>query len=487
MCRGCRALSLAAFKSGRWSVVATKPIRSTADVPGLVDALASKLDDTQFVGISRLIVSASEPADPQEGDVWLQVADSTAPSQVTGLVANGGAGEIVLTWDVATDDVAVVEYRVERSENGTTGWAEIARPAVATYTDTGLSYNVTRYYRVRAADAIPNLGEYSSVASDTTNADTTAPLLSGTLVATPGATQVVLDWTDATDAVGVTGYDVEYGTTEAYGTSVSPDPTESTATITGLIDGTLYYFRVRAHDAAGNASGWIAATATPATAVTFANDFAAGEALDTVHLGTTVLGTSSVVVASNKQRGTGTADGGWLGFDLNVLNKAVGAVWRRKVTCVSQSANSLNILATLWDIAVGSAPTPSGDGAIIEAVERVRVVIAPDGSIQGMYQNTSNEWVYWDRTNGWGAPPPVASSIGGSTYWNNVACFIRFTCTATGVKIGLYDAAEILVAETTEVPYASMRSSTNLRLVYGDHYGSSAWYTTQDTLLVSRA
>lgn len=92
--------------------------------------------------------------------------------------------------------------------------------------------------------------------------DTTPPTLTGSLTAVPTTGQVALSWNAATDNVAVTGYDIEYGTTNDYGT-VSTSATNS-KTITGLANGTLYYFRVRAHDAAGNKSNWITATATTA-------------------------------------------------------------------------------------------------------------------------------------------------------------------------------------------------------------------------------
>lgn len=122
--------------------------------------------------------------------------------------------------------------------------------------------------------------------------DFTAPTLSGTLTATPGDGQVVLDWADATDNVGVVGYDVDWGTTTAYGSSVSPDPTASTATITGLTAGVTYYFRVRAYDAAGNTTGYLTASAAPVSQ--FWSDDFSDNSINTTLWGTSATGDASV-------------------------------------------------------------------------------------------------------------------------------------------------------------------------------------------------
>ena len=79
-------------------------------------------------------------------------------------------------------------------------------------------------------------------------ADTTAPT-APTLVAS-GTTQTTtnLSWSGATDAVGVTGYDVFQGTTLLTSTS------NTTFAVTGLTSSTNYTFSVKAKDAAGNTS-----------------------------------------------------------------------------------------------------------------------------------------------------------------------------------------------------------------------------------------
>jgi len=81
--------------------------------------------------------------------------------------------------------------------------------------------------------------------------DTQAPTAPASLVASNVAqTTLTLSWNASTDNVGVTGYDVFQGSTNL-GTV-----TGTSANITGLSPSTAYAFKVRAHDAAGNNSGF---------------------------------------------------------------------------------------------------------------------------------------------------------------------------------------------------------------------------------------
>ncbi len=89
--------------------------------------------------------------------------------------------------------------------------------------------------------------------------DTTAPTNPSSLAATDVAAPV-LTWTASTDAVGVTKYEVERSTTSGSGFAkigeVTGAPPTTTYTDTTAASNTTYYYRVRALDAAANASGY---------------------------------------------------------------------------------------------------------------------------------------------------------------------------------------------------------------------------------------
>ncbi len=84
-----------------------------------------------------------------------------------------------------------------------------------------------------------------------TGGDTQAPSAPTNLSASNiTQTTATLSWNASTDNVGVTGYDVFQGSTNL------GSVTGTSANITGLSPATAYTFKVRAHDAAGNNSGF---------------------------------------------------------------------------------------------------------------------------------------------------------------------------------------------------------------------------------------
>jgi len=134
----------------------------------------------------------------------------TAPSALAGTAA--GTTQINLTWTASTDNVGVVEYRIERCQGAScTVFAQVGTSTTTTFSSTGLTGGTTYRFRVRAADAAGNLSVYSNiVAVATQTPDTTAPTAPTGLTATVvGASQINLSWTASTDAVGVTGYHIE--------------------------------------------------------------------------------------------------------------------------------------------------------------------------------------------------------------------------------------------------------------------------------------
>jgi chitodextrinase len=101
-------------------------------------------------------------------------ADTTAPSVPSGLTATVISGtQINLSWTASTDNVGVTGYRVERCQGAScSSFAQVGTPTGATFNDMGLTASMSYSYRVRAADAVPNLSGYSSTVSATTSAAT---------------------------------------------------------------------------------------------------------------------------------------------------------------------------------------------------------------------------------------------------------------------------------------------------------------------------
>ena len=109
---------------------------------------------------------------------------------------------------------------------------------------------------MRAADAAPNLGPYSTIATATTPAapDTTPPTAPTALTRRrSSSTQVNLGWTASTDNVGVTEYRVERCAGSGCTNFVQVGtPTGTSFNDTGRSPSTTYRYQVRAADAAAN-------------------------------------------------------------------------------------------------------------------------------------------------------------------------------------------------------------------------------------------
>ncbi|MDD5304237.1 MAG: fibronectin type III domain-containing protein, partial [Elusimicrobia bacterium] len=104
--------------------------------------------------------------------------------------------------------------------------------------------------------------EYGGVAP-LPSVDVTAPVISGVAASAVGQTGATIGWTtnEAADT------QVEYGATTAYGASTVLNSTLSTshgAVLSGLTAGTLYHYRVKSKDAAGNLAASPDATFTTA-------------------------------------------------------------------------------------------------------------------------------------------------------------------------------------------------------------------------------
>jgi hypothetical protein len=97
-------------------------------------------------------------------------SDTTPPTAPAALSATPtGAAQMNLSWSPSTDNVAVTLYLIERCQGaGCANFAEIASTPNAAWNDLGVVPSTSYSYRIRARDAIDNLGDYSATATATT-------------------------------------------------------------------------------------------------------------------------------------------------------------------------------------------------------------------------------------------------------------------------------------------------------------------------------
>jgi fibronectin type 3 domain-containing protein len=184
-------------------------------------------------------------------------APATPPAAPTGLQAAGGNAQVSLTWTAST---GATSYHVKRSTTSGSGYAQIAAPTAANFTDTTVTNGTTYFYVVSALNAIGESAN-SAQANATPVAPATPPAAPTGLQATGGNAQVSLTWTAST---GATSYHVKRSTTSGSGYAQISAPTAANCTDTIVTNGTTYFYVVSALNAVGESANSAQATATPA-------------------------------------------------------------------------------------------------------------------------------------------------------------------------------------------------------------------------------
>jgi N-acetylneuraminic acid mutarotase len=164
--------------------------------------------------------------------------------------AAAGNAQVSLTWSAVTGAASYNVYQ------GTSAGGQAATPVKtgitgSSVTITGLTNGTTYYFKMAAVNASGAVSALSNeISARPMPPPPAAPVLA---TATAGNAQVTLSWSAVT---GAATYNVYQGTT-AGGQATTPVKTGITAvsvTITGLTNGTTYYFKLAAVNAAGSVS-----------------------------------------------------------------------------------------------------------------------------------------------------------------------------------------------------------------------------------------
>jgi predicted phage tail protein len=241
------------------------------------------------------------------------VAPVTAPGAPRGLTATAGDTTVSLSWKAPGSDggAAITGYRVYQG----TGKKPVASVAGTSATVKGLADGTTYSFRVRAVNKAGE-GPASGAASATPTAATTKPGPPNGLTASPGNGQVTLSWTapGSNGGAAISGYEIYRGTTPGgeSGTPVNASLVAGTSyTVTGLTNGTTYYFTVAPVNKAklqGAKSG--EASATPTEAGASASASATGPASGSPSGGATATAAGSPGAPTGLTATPGNAEAG---------------------------------------------------------------------------------------------------------------------------------------------------------------------------------
>ena len=255
--RGKKTIQLQQKVGGKWKARASKKqkklgaysLRSQRMTkPGKVKYRTTVSLNGKLLGRSNTITvnvvkGGDTPTDPD---------DTTAPAIPTGLAATPGDTRVTVKWN-AVPDKDLAHYTVYWSLPGQT--ATEVNTTSTSYTVTGLKNNTEYFFSVQSVDKSDNKSKKSEVVAATPvpaiPPDTTPPPVPTGLTATAGNGQVVLSWT-AVNAPDLAGYTVYRSTSGA--TAIETNTTATTLTVTGLTNGTEYFFTVVSYDTVGNKS-----------------------------------------------------------------------------------------------------------------------------------------------------------------------------------------------------------------------------------------
>ncbi|MBI2564042.1 MAG: hypothetical protein HYW08_16975, partial [candidate division NC10 bacterium] len=313
-------------------------------------------------------------------------ADSTPPTvSITAPISGATVIGTITAAASATDNVGVVgvQFKLDGANLGT----EVTAAPYSVSWNTTTAGNGAHTLTAVARDAAGNTATSGGVTVSVSN-DITAPVISGVAVSNLSSSGATVTW--ATDE----GSDsqVEYGPTIAYGSLTPLDTTKVTAhaqVLSGLAAGTLYHYRVKSRDAAGNL-----ATSGDFTFTTLAasDTMPPSVSMTAPASGSTVTGT--VTVAANATDNVGVAgvqfklDGANLGAE--VTTAPYGISWN-----TTTATNGSHTLTAVARDAAGNTTTSAG----------VSVTVANDTSNPGLVG-------YWKVDEGSGTTATDSSGNG---------------------------------------------------------------------------
>jgi chitodextrinase len=292
-------------------------------------------------------------------------SDTTAPTPPGNpRVVSATSTSATISWTAATDNVAVVGYRLMR------GTALVGTTTATTATFNGLTCGTGYQVSVDAHDAAGNTSSAAKLSITTAACtDTQAPTAPGNVTASARtATSLALMWTASTDNVGVVGYGIYKG-----GVLIG-----TTAGTTGIVDGldcgTNYTLAVDAFDASGNNSDEVV--------VMVATTACADVSAPTVPKGLTASASTSTGLTLDWT--ASTDDVGVTGYDVYRNGTKVGSSITPKYVASGLTCGTTYTFAVAAFDAAGNrsvqAQLASSTSACALATGGVHVWLSPSGS-----------------------------------------------------------------------------------------------------------
>jgi len=204
-------------------------------------------------GIYYFINQQEEPL-PSNGTIDIT---SLSIQNVSSSVTETGA---IITWDTNEPTTGKVDYGTSEAYGSTAPLdTNLSNSHSVTLTD--LDPGTKYYFKVTSENAAGNKATAEGNLTTVAEADETPPTISSVSASNITESSATIAWITDEDATS----QVQYGKTETYGSSTTPDTNLTTShnvTLTGLSDNTTYYYKVISKDASENVATLAAADQT---------------------------------------------------------------------------------------------------------------------------------------------------------------------------------------------------------------------------------
>jgi methionine-rich copper-binding protein CopC len=251
-------LGSASFRSGNATVEFNPPADFSGDTTYTVNVSGKDVAGNALTGSSSFKFKTAITTVP----------DTTAPGIPQNVVAEPGDAQIKLIWNANTEP-DLKGYTIYYSNNASNLNLSVfvAKPGTSK-TLTGLTNGEIYFYQLEAEDGAGNKSGRTITKNATpkkpTPTDLIAPATPQNLTFEAGQSQIKFSWTANTEA-DLKRYTLYYSTNaSAISTPVLIGKASTTHTLTGLTNGSIYFFQLEAEDTSGNRSGrTITKNATP--------------------------------------------------------------------------------------------------------------------------------------------------------------------------------------------------------------------------------
>lgn len=429
-----RAIAVAVFCALLFSVYLSR--QETLTSPSNLRFIDSKSQVAQVAPVATLSISPTSQSIAPNGTFNVSIVLNTGGQAVYGVDINRLRFNPSLL-QVVDSDTAVAGVQISPGSsmalnvvnsvdntNGTIQFSQVANPG-STFTGVGTLATITfRAVSSGTANVTIDFTSGSSLDSNVagssgdllssvgsgsytiTSVDSVAPSAPGTpVLAVISANQINLSWSPSTDAVGVAGYRVERCSGSATCSSYTQigSPLGTLYSDTGLSASTIYRYRVRATDAAGNMSAYsVVVNATTLTPPDTTAPTISGITLSSV------TGTGATISwTTNENADTQVFYGLTSGYgSQTTLNTTLGTSHTASISGLSpgtayhyqvrskdaagNTASSVNNIFTTQSSADTTAPTvPSGVTATATGENRVQISWTASSDPAGLGQLVS--------------------------------------------------------------------------------------------------